>query len=335
MTEQALSFDLQDKLYRVLQDNPDWRDYLQQMIEYEDAHYRDEYYMGWQWQDVHTPISVVNRMITLNILDLKSKSRQYSYYMLRSREDTRAALHMDDPSEAEKQPIDVSGLFSLVIGHDNIKQLLRLIISGDRPVHGLISGPPGSAKTMMLSDIARLPGAEMYEGSTTTKSGLVSMLLTYRPSYLILDEIDKMGKDDMTPLLSLLESGMVTLLQHGRNERLSLSTRVFVGANDPTKLSAATYDRFVHFAIPPYTMEEYTKVGHGYLIKNEGCSPHFAGMVVKAVTARLLQSKQPLQIRRLRDVARMARVDEAMIPVILDTLWPEKRLAPVTPLRRE
>ena len=45
--------------------------------------------------------------------------------------------------------------FEEIVGHDDIKQIVAKAILSKRPVHLLLVGSPGSAKTMFLTEIMR------------------------------------------------------------------------------------------------------------------------------------------------------------------------------------
>ena len=46
-----------------------------------------------------------------------------------------------------------TGRFEEIVGHDDIKQIFEKAILSKRPVHLLLVGSPGSAKTMFLTEI--------------------------------------------------------------------------------------------------------------------------------------------------------------------------------------
>jgi len=167
----------------------------------------------------------------------------------------------------------------------------------------------------MLSDVGSLPGAEFYVGSTTTKSGLVGLLLQCRPRYLVIDELDKMDDRDMSPLLNLMETGMVTRLMHGVDERTTLETKVFAGANDMRRISAPIISRFARFEIQPYTKEQFVDVARQVLIQREGLGPQTALLVGNEVV------KYSTDIRDAVRVARMAAKDPRLVPDIVNCLW--------------
>ena len=97
--------------------------------------------------------------------------------------------------------------FEEIVGHNDIKQMFVKAIRSKRPVHLLLVGSPGSAKTMFLTEIMRHQKASYFVvGSNTTKAGLVNQLFERRPKFLLIDELEKMTVTDQTCLLHLMET---------------------------------------------------------------------------------------------------------------------------------
>jgi Holliday junction DNA helicase RuvB len=73
-------------------------------------------------------------------------------------------------------------------------------------MHLLLTGSPGSTKTMFLIELMRHYKTSYFVvGSNTTKAGLVNQLFEKRPKYLLIDELEKMSITDQTSLLHLME----------------------------------------------------------------------------------------------------------------------------------
>ena len=319
---QRIELELQSTIANLLQERPEYTHYVEEMVEWETAHPPEDDlddWSGWEWQSVHTPIAVINTLITWGVVDQKSKSRTYTHYRLHSLSATKTALESLSPLGVPEKAIAPEDMFSLVVGHDKVRALLLYAVLADKPVHALLVGPPGTAKTLMLSDVGSLPGAQFYVGSTTTKSGLVGLLLAVRPRYLVIDELDKMSDSDMSPLLNLMETGLVTRLQHGARDRISLDTRVFAGANDTRRISPAILSRFAVFEIPPYTPAEFVRVATQVLIQREGLGPETAKLVANVVV-----KFNTTDIRDAVRVARLARRDPSLVIEVAECLWQGK-----------
>jgi len=102
--------------------------------------------------------------------------------------------------------------FDEIVRHNDIKQIFAKAILSKRPVHPLLVGSPGSAKTMFLTEIMRHHKTSYFVvGSNTTKAGLVNQLFEKRPKFLLIDELEKMSIADQTCLLHLMETGIISL----------------------------------------------------------------------------------------------------------------------------
>jgi holliday junction DNA helicase RuvB len=87
--------------------------------------------------------------------------------------------------------------FENIVGDDDIKLILNKAILSRKPVHVLLVGKPGCAKTMLLTEIMRsVKECYFTVGSNTTKAGLVNQLFEKRPKFLLIDEMDKMNNSD-------------------------------------------------------------------------------------------------------------------------------------------
>ena len=72
-------------------------------------------------------------------------------------------------------------LFDPIIGFEDIKEIFRLSINADKPVHILLIGPPASAKSLFMNCITKLERSYYTVGSSSTKSGIFDYLFEHRP----------------------------------------------------------------------------------------------------------------------------------------------------------
>lgn len=328
VTAQSRNFELQEQIIQVLDERPDWKRNLREMVEWERAHPTENEYDGWERTEVHTAPGIIAHLLNLAIINQRSKSRTYTNYRLQSVDDTAAALAAADETPASRAmaSIDFDRLFEVVIGHDSAKRMLLMSLKAAGPVHCVLYGPPGSAKTLLIQDIGGLPGAEFYAGSNTTRSGLVGMLLAVKPAYLVLDEIDKMPEADTTPLLHLMETGIVTRLQHNIQQREKLDTKVFAAANDIRRVPAPLASRFAKIEVPGYTPDEFRRVAEAVLIQREQIGPKVAKLIATVVV------KHSLDIRDAVRVARMCCGNPHEVEAVVTALFPANR-ANVRPIR--
>ena len=109
----------------------------------------------------------------------------------------------------------------------------------------LLVGPPGSAKTMFLLEIRRLYKNSIFViGSSTTKAGLLNQLFEARPKFVLVDELEKMNRNDQNSLLHLMETGIISETKVNKTRQMELTSWVFAIANSCEKFSEPLLSRF-------------------------------------------------------------------------------------------
>jgi MoxR-like ATPase len=206
-------------------------------------------------------------------------------------------------TELWKEVLHVNGLprFEEIVGHDDIKQIFRKALLSRRPVHLLLVGSPGSAKTMFLTEVMRHEKPSYFAvGSNTTKAGLVSQLFERRPKFLLIDELEKMRTTDQTSLLHLMETGIISETKINKTRQTELTSWVFATANSCKKIIEPLLSRFAILDVPEYTFEEFTEIALLGLRKED----------VNECTARFIAEKvwHELDSRDIRDVIKVARL---------------------------
>ncbi len=155
--------------------------------------------------------------------------------------------------------LNKSHLFDEILGHSDIKKIFNKAIFSKNPIHILLVGPPGSAKTTFLLQIKRLYKESLFVvGSNTTKAGLVNQLFEVKPKFLLVDELDKMNQNDQISLLHLMETGIISETKVNKTRQTNLTSWVFGTANSCETISEPLLSRFVVLHIPEYDLEEFT-----------------------------------------------------------------------------
>src|SRR5206468_12153393 len=123
--------------------------------------------------------------------------------------------------------------FENIVGNVDTKLILNKAILSRKPVHVLLAGKPGCAKTMFLTEIMyTIKKSYFIVGSNTTKAGLVNQLFEKEPKYLLIDEIDKMSRDDQVSLLHLMETGIISETKVKKTREMELTSWVFATCNN-------------------------------------------------------------------------------------------------------
>ena len=90
--------------------------------------------------------------------------------------------------------------FGNIVEYDDIKALVRRVLSSDENYNLLFCGPPASAKTLFLLGILECRKGVFFDGSNTT-SRILDVLEEERPRVICIDELDKMSRQFQNPLL--------------------------------------------------------------------------------------------------------------------------------------
>jgi MoxR-like ATPase len=105
------------------------------------------------------------------------------------------------------RPLKRGQIFEKIFGYEGIKRTFLRSLNSKEPVHILLVGPPGHAKTLFLKCIFEKFGqkeAFFTVGGNASKSGMIDVLFDIRPKYLLIDEIEHLKPEYQTMLLSLM-----------------------------------------------------------------------------------------------------------------------------------
>ena len=202
--------------------------------------------------------------------------------------------------------------FENIVGNVDTKLILNKAILSRKPVHVLLVGKPGCAKTMFLTEIIHsIKESYLIVGSNSTKAGLVNQLFERRPKFLLVDELDKMSGNDQTSLLHLMETGIISETKFRKTRQMQLTSWVFATANSCKKISVPLLSRFLVLEIPEYTFEEFREIAVSRITK-EKVDKQVASVIVEKVW-------NELESKDIRDVVKVARLTETVedIPFII------------------
>jgi len=214
-------------------------------------------------------------------------------------------------SEERKHVEIPDDFWAPVEGYDDIKEVFLASLKANEPVHILLIGPPATGKSLMLMEVERLAGSVFVTAGTMTRVGLRDILMDRKPRYLIVDELDKIkDPDDLSVLLTLMESGRVVVTKHKEHREERLKTWVFAGANSTRGLPPELLDRFAKFFLKPYDRETLKRVIVKTLTMREGTPKDLAEYIGEKVASRN---------GSVRDAIRLSRICKTREDV--DRLW--------------
>ena len=207
------------------------------------------------------------------------------------------AFELEEEEKSEEIPPD---FWETIEGYDDIKEVFLASLRAKSPVHILLVGPPSTGKSLMLMEVERLKGSVFITAGTATKVGIRDILIERRPRYLIIDELDKItNPNDLSVLLTLMESGRVVMTKHKAHEEVKLKTWVFAAANTTRGLPPELLDRFQKFYLREYDSETLKRVIVKCLVKREGVEQALAQYIAERIVAINGGVRDAIRIARL------------------------------------
>lgn len=281
------------------------KDALLHILEYEQHHDPKEFTLGWNWSDVRVAPPTLNSLLLMGLVKEEFHSNSYRGLLLTELGHQQASL-LAESAEACEKPVGESlalsdDMFEDIIGHEDVKELLRAALHAEKPVHVLLAGPPALAKSLFLWDIeqAAAEQAVWLVGSATSKAGLWDVMAEHEPRILLIDELDKMNAADTAALLSLMEGGRLVRAKKGRALSVTVAIRVIAATNQLTRLSPELKSRFAIRKLNPYDQAQYRTVVKGVLVRHEGVSPELAEEIAQRLEGKSQDVRDAVRVARL------------------------------------
>jgi Holliday junction resolvasome RuvABC ATP-dependent DNA helicase subunit len=170
---------------------------------------------------------------------------------------------VDPLYDHKRQQTEKTKLFDKILGYEGIKRTFVRSLTSKEPVHILLVGPLGQAKTLFLKCILEAFGErEVFftVGGNASKSGLIDVLFDMKPKYLLVDEIEHLKAEYQTMLLSLMETGILTQTMHKKVRQIHLKTWVFATSNGTKKLSQPLLSRFRVMYLKEYEFSQFYEI---------------------------------------------------------------------------
>jgi len=307
------------RIYRALSVNPEWIEILEDALALQEKGEAEQakgnFWLGFEWFQVHADPQTLKKMVTSKLLDVTFSSHSSTNYKIADPAMVREAVQAISepvPQPQHKMPTD---LFDSIVGYADVKTLVRYALEAEKPVHLLLSGSPASAKTMFLLELRRLPQSYYALATTLTAAGLADILFVYEPRFILIDEVERLSAEHIGVLNSLMATGIISETKHGKTRELELDTRVFAAGIRVEKLPKDLLSRFTKLHFAPYTEQEFIEVSQRVLTTRENTSVENAEYIAKALWQLHGQNadvRQCVQIARLGQGERQ-RIGEVLV----------------------
>ncbi len=277
---------------------------LAEIAKFERSHDMEkEFKIGWSWRHVRVWPATLSRLFKDGYLENVFRSNSYTGYRMSElgQKLVAGAESKEATIQETNEPIPADGLFGDIIGHDDVKELLKACLLAEKPVHVLLAGPPALAKSLFLWDIERAAGerAIWLVGSATSKAGLWDIVSEREPQILLIDELDKMNTADTAALLSMMEGGRLVRAKRGRELNLHNQLRVVAASNRLSMLSPELKSRFAIKMLSAYSREDFLTVVRGVLASRENLSQEIADEIARQLDGRTHDVRDAIRVARL------------------------------------
>jgi holliday junction DNA helicase RuvB len=276
-----------------------------------------EYKIGWGWRHVRIWPATLSRLFKDGYLENVFKSNSHTGYRLSELGKAVITKAANEPVQTpQNQKLSLpDDLFEDIIGHDDVKELLRACLMAEKPVHVLLAGPPALAKTLFLWDIERVTSekAIWLVGSATSKAGLWDLVAERQPQIILIDELDKMNAADTAALLSMMEGGRLVRAKKGRELDLNNPVWIIAASNRLDMLSPELRSRFAIRRLNAYSRDEYLTVVKGVLVRRENVIPETAEKIAEQLDGRSQDVRDSIRVARLTPQMGVERAVELLL----------------------
>lgn len=200
--------------------------------------------------------------------------------------------------------------FSDIVGYSDIKKLFMKSIISKEPVHILLTGPPACSKTVFLLEMLEgLDNSYFVDAVGASGAGLVNHLFENDIKYLLVDEIDKLKKNDQTALLNVMETGILSETKmKGKTRQKKMTVWIFATSNEISKISKPLRSRFMELHLDEYSLDEFMEITRRLLAKKYRLDTQIADKIAFSVWNKM-QSKD------IRDVLQIAKLTTSISDV--------------------
>jgi replication-associated recombination protein RarA len=207
-------------------------------------------------------------------------------------------------------------LFHRIYGHQNIKENVYRALTVPRQINILLVGPPGCAKTLFTQIVQeQCNDVIFFDAATSSGAGLIEILhANQHAKVLVIDEIDKLKKNDLNCLLGLLNNGIVNKTLKNVVYNFVMKITVIATSNSNAKLTPAVRSRFQEYKIKPYSDEDYINVVK-FCLKDR----NDLGEGIPEIIAKILLAHEKKDVRLAISIANLVKqrdTEEDIIRVI-------------------
>jgi MoxR-like ATPase len=212
-----------------------------------------------------------------------------------------------------------AGIFDDIIGYEDVKQIMKNMLSNQHPISILLDGSPGCGKSLFLKQIEKFyPGQTCYiDGSKATKAGIFGVLfddIDNALRYLLIDELDKLNTNDQESLLTLIEDGRIVQTQkNGTMEKQYDNLSVIAASNLKEDILEPLLTRFYKIKIKDYTEAQFKEIAASILPQYK-----LDQIVIEHIIESVWTRKKKPNIRDVKQLAKLCNNSIPMVDLLLE-----------------
>lgn len=200
--------------------------------------------------------------------------------------------------------------FQNIVGYPDLKRLFMKSVVSRNPVHILLTGPPASSKSLFLLQLLEgLDRSYFIDAVSTSGPGIMEYMFSNDVKYLLIDEIDKLKKNDQAALLNVMETGILSETKlKGRIRHKKVDLWIFATSNSVEKLCTPLRSRFMELYLDEYSYDEFIEVCRRLLNLKYHLPADLSDKIAHLVWSRM-------KSRDVRDVLKIGKLANNMSDV--------------------
>ncbi len=297
----------------VVKRKPKYVRSLEKLLEVDEKNPEGEFWgddspTGHAWYAQHTgiPNDHLAYLVRRGIVTVFWKSNSTKIFCLTHPEVIKRTMQVSDPAanladaaapRAGLPGLTVDELWTRVYGYPKLKKWARVCLTSN--VNFVLAGEPGSAKTVFLRDIGRLPGGFYRSAVHFSKAAMFDFLYYNDVQFLALDEADELDAKDWAHIYNMAWDGFIEKNVKDDYRHKEMKPVIILGLNNLEKLPKAIRKRFMRWRLDVYTQEEFVEVALQCLIEDEGVAEDLAQFIVDRLKAWTTDVRQAIMYGRM------------------------------------
>jgi MoxR-like ATPase len=149
--------------------------------------------------------------------------------------------------------------------------------------------------------------AYFVDGTTASGMGIIDYLFDHTDlKFLLIDEIDKLGRKDQKVLLNVMETGILSDVKaksskSARQTHMHLS--IYATSNDISNILASLLSRFIKLNLPEYNLEIFREVCQKLLSRKYDKNHETIQTIIQYVWERTRDVREAIAIAKIADTS--------------------------------